>query len=95
MNPDAINAAFEGGGALLLTFNIRQVARDQRLSGVHWAPTAFFTVWGVWNLFFYPHLHQWLSFCGGLAIVVVNAAWLALVAKFAFRRALPHANKAS
>jgi len=36
----------------------------------------FFTSWGMWNLFYYPHLGQWYSFAGGVFIVSVNTFWL-------------------
>lgn len=82
MNPDAINGFFELGGALLLLLNVRAILRDREVSGIHWGPTAFFTAWGLWNLFYYPSLDQWFSFAGGVAIVTVNAVWLALVLKY-------------
>jgi hypothetical protein len=74
--PDLINGAFELGGATVLWLNVRQLWRDRCIAGVHWGPTVFFTLWGLWNLFYYPSLQQWMSFTGGLAIVVVNATWL-------------------
>lgn len=82
MTPDSINALFELTGALLICLNIRQLLRDRCVAGVHWAPTAFFTTWGLWNCYFYPSLDQWMSFCGGLAIVVTNAVWLGLVWRY-------------
>jgi hypothetical protein len=41
---------------------------------------AFFSSWGYWNLFFYPALDQWLSFVGGLLLVVANTFWLLQIA---------------
>ena len=84
MTPDAINGAIEAGGALFLLVNIRRLLVDRSVSGVHWLPTAYWTLWGCWNLFYYPSLGQWMSFAGGCAVVVVNLAWVALV--FYFRR---------
>jgi hypothetical protein len=74
--PDLINGAFELSGAAMLWLNVRQLWRDRRIAGVHWGPTLFFAAWGLWNLFYYPSLHQWASFTGGLAIVSMNTAWL-------------------
>lgn len=74
--PDAVNGCLELCGAAMLAANVRAVRRDKQIMGVHWAPTVFFTVWGLWNLYFYPSLDQWMSFTGGLAMVVVNALWL-------------------
>jgi hypothetical protein len=60
----------------MLALNVRRVWRDRTVAGVHLAPTAFFTAWGLWNLFYYPSLGQWASFAGGCAIVIMNAVWL-------------------
>ena len=74
--PDAINGLFELSGGLFLLRNVIQLYHDKVVRGVHWQPTMFFAAWGIWNLFYYPHLDQWLSFAGGLFIVVVNTIWL-------------------
>lgn len=80
--PDLINGGFEATAAIAQLANVRRLLRDRAVQGVDWRVTAFFTVWGLWNLFYYPHLDQWLSFVGGLAIVVVNAVWVALAIRF-------------
>ncbi len=82
MNPDHVNAFFEGGGALIQLLNVRQILRDRTVRGVHWLPLSFWTAWGVWNLAYYPALGQWWSFAGGLGVVCCNAANLALMAWF-------------
>jgi len=74
--PDLINSLFEFCGGLFLAFNVFKLYRDKKVRGVHWLPTLFFTSWGFWNLFYYPHLNQWLSFFGGIFLVTVNAIWL-------------------
>lgn len=79
LSADFINGAFELFGAALLLLNVREIIRTKRVAGVHWLPTVFFTIWGFWNLYYYPLLGQWLSFVGGVAIVLVNCIWLALV----------------
>lgn len=77
MTPDQINGAFEAAGALFTFMNIVRLHRDKMVRGVHWLPIAFFTSWGFWNLYYYPHLDQWWSFAGGIGIVVFNTIWLA------------------
>lgn len=83
MTPDMINGSFELMGAFFLLLNVRQLYRDKELNGVHWAPTLFFSTWGVWNLYYYPSLGQWYSFAGGLAIVCINTFWLGQIAWYA------------
>ena len=73
---DLANGLFEAFGALSLTANIRAIRRDKSVKGVDWRVTGFFTGWGIWNLYYYPSLDQWLSFTGGLFVVTVNAIWL-------------------
>lgn len=85
MIPDIINGSFEFLGAVMLTFSVMQLYKDKVVRGVRVFPTAFFTLWGLWNLFYYPHLNQWYSFAGGLAIVIVNAMWVAMAVHYGRR----------
>lgn len=83
LNPsDITNGLFEalGGGSVWL--NVRAILRDKKTRGISPLATTFFTAWGFWNLFYYPHLDQWASFAGGVIIVLGNAAWLALMFKY-------------
>ena len=75
ITPDLFNGLFEFCGAVMLALNCFKLYRDKLVRGVHWMPTLFFFGWGVWNLYYYPHLSQWWSFAGGLAIVTVNLVW--------------------
>lgn len=74
---DLVNGLFELVGSVLIWLNVRQLHRDKMVRGVHWAPIAFWMVWGWWNLFYYPSLGQWLSFWGGVSVVIANSVWLA------------------
>lgn len=75
---DAINGAFETLGGLLILLNVRRVLRDRSTRGVSIVPTAFFCLWGLWNLYYYPSLDQWVSFAGGVAVVAANSVWVCL-----------------
>jgi len=83
MNHDVINALFECGGGLLLIVNVARLIRDKRISGVSVWPTAWWTAWGAWNLFYYPALGQWASFAAGILVVIANAAWVGLAVWYA------------
>lgn len=90
MIPDLINGGFELGGALLTyATSVRAIERDKKIMGFSPVPTAFFTAWGLWNLFFYPSLEQWASFVGGLAIVGVNIRYLYLIWKYTHAQVRP------
>ena len=76
MWPDAVNGAFELLGGAFIAQSILKLHREKMVRGVSWLHAGFFSVWGFWNLFYYPHLDQWLSFAGGVGIVTANTIWL-------------------
>lgn len=86
MNPDYTQAAFEFGSACFQVRNVLAIRTHQTIKGVHWSPTAFFTAWGVYNLWFYTALHLPLAWWAGLAITAVNAVWLSHAAYYVLRR---------
>lgn len=77
LSPDLFNGLFELVGSVMIWKNVHQLYKDKEFKGVSLAPTAFFCSWGLWNLFYYPHLGQWLSFAGGVSIFVANSVWVA------------------
>jgi hypothetical protein len=76
---DLVNGLFEACGAISVLNHTRVLWRSRQAHGVSVLSILFFTAWGGWNLFFYPHLGQWLSFCGGLAIMVSEIVWFGSV----------------
>lgn len=75
---DLINAAFELFAGAFLLLNVREIIRTKMVKGVHLAPAMFFTIWGVWNIFYYPVLQQKYSFYAALLVVFANGAWVIL-----------------
>lgn len=86
MDVDVINGLFEFFGGSLLLLNIIRLRKDRCIKGVSWTPVAFFTTWGLWNLYYYPSLEQWFSFFGGLFIVAINSIWLIQVFYYSRRK---------
>lgn len=80
--PDFINGLFEMSGGFFLWNNVRILFRQKKIRGVSILTTAIFSAWGFWNLFYYPHLGQWLSFVGGINVVLANTAWVILALKY-------------
>ena len=76
MQVDIINALFEFAGAAFISVSIARLNRDKAVAGVSWVSPAFFFVWGLWNLFYYPSLGQWWSFTAGLCLSTANAVWI-------------------
>lgn len=83
--PDATNGAFETLSGLAMIANITRLYKDKLVRGVDWRVTVFFIVWGLWNLFYYPNLHQWFSLSGGIVIVAANLTWLAFAIHYGKR----------
>lgn len=77
-SPDLINGAFELWGGVMLWVNVKALWRDKRVLGISISTPAFFFVWGLWNLFYYPHLEQWASLVGAVFIVSANITWVML-----------------
>jgi uncharacterized membrane protein YfcA len=80
--PDLVNGLFEAAGGFMVFMNCWRLHQDKVVKGVSVLATVVFTAWGFWNLWYYPHLQQWLSFVGGLLIVAGNVVWIAMVAHY-------------
>jgi hypothetical protein len=86
---DFVNGAFELFGGVAILAHCRQLYKDKQVRGASWAATAFFTAWGWWNLYYYPHLDQWLSFAGGVVIVLANTLWISMMLYYIRRERRP------
>jgi len=80
--PDLGNAAFEGFATVISMLNVWQILKDKEVKGVSAWPTIGFTMWGIWNLFYYPFLGQTYSAIAAGGMITVNATWLYLYWKY-------------
>lgn len=76
---DLINALFELSAGFFVFLSVRKTLQDKRVQSVNWLTTAFFAVWGIWNLYYYPSLDQWYSFIGGISVAFMNTWWFFLL----------------
>lgn len=76
---DFINAFFEFGAGFAVLLHCLQLYKDKIVRGTSVWATSFFFSWGLWNLYYYPHLDQWASFFGGLSIVTANLLWVSML----------------
>lgn len=76
---DKINGLFELLGGVFVLMNVLKLYRDKKVRGVSSIAMVYFTLWGYWNIHYYPHLDQWFSFAGGLTIVAMNTLWIILM----------------
>lgn len=86
ISPDLTQAGWELGSAMFSVLNIRAVRRSKSIAGVHWAPTAFFSAWGIYNLWFYTVMQLPAAYWAGLAITCTNLVWLSHVAWYWWRQ---------
>jgi hypothetical protein len=76
---DLINGAFETLGSPFILVSAWRLYKDKEVKGVSLLTPTFFFSWGIWNLYYYPYLDQWISFTGGILIALSNALWLYLL----------------
>lgn len=77
--PDIVNGSYESLGGIFIALSCIKAWKDKDVKGVSWLHVAFFTTWGYWNLFYYPHLGQWVSFWGGIVVTAMNTLWVVLL----------------
>lgn len=73
---DSVNSMFEGFGVYACVGNIRALRRDRDVKGIVWQYTAVWWVWGLWNMVYYPFLHQWWSAAAGGGLCIGNFIWV-------------------
>lgn len=78
MIPDLINASFEVFASVVSTLSLIAIYKAKRIVGASPWPTVFFSAWGLWNLFYYPHLGQFLSTGAAIGMLGINVTWLYL-----------------
>lgn len=78
MIADKVNGIYELLGGLFIFLHVQRLYRDKSIKGVSVKSFVFFASWGIWNLYYYPHLNQWWSFLGGCHIVFWNIVWIVL-----------------
>lgn len=82
MSMDFINAVFECSGGVFVALNAWDIWKKKRVAGQTLTAISFFTAWGVWNMFYYPSIHQWWSTAGAWGVMMANAALIYFVVKY-------------
>lgn len=76
---DIVTGGFETFGGIPILMSILKTHRDKRVTGLHVSSNLFFTTWGLWNLYYWPHLGQVAAFLGGVVLCLANVVWLGQV----------------
>ena len=73
---DVINFFFEFFAGIAIYLHCREAEKAKSVQGVSFLATMFFTVWGVWNLIYYPILGQWASVIAAIFVFAGNVYWI-------------------
>lgn len=84
--PDLVNGLFEVFAGAFIWLSVRKVLKDKQVHGISWIHVGFFSLWGLWNLFFYAHLNQMLSWFGGFFVTIMNLWYTGLLVYYSRRR---------
>lgn len=76
---DFINGSFEAFASLFILRHCWVLYQDKLVRGVSVLATAFFFVWGLWNILYYPSLEQTFSFYVGIFVCLANFLWIGLI----------------
>ncbi|RKZ81255.1 MAG: hypothetical protein DRQ35_00550 [Gammaproteobacteria bacterium] len=82
LSPDLINASFEILGAIFVLNHCKVLYREKTVAGISIISVAYFLLWGLYNLFYYPHLNQSWSFYAAITITIANTLWVILLLKY-------------
>lgn len=80
--PDLINCGFEALGGIAVAMSCLAVLKHKKVHGVSLITVAFFTSWGLWNLYFYPKTGQYLSGLAAIGVCLANLTWCCLILKY-------------
>jgi len=80
--PDIINGLYESLGFFAVMASCLRLMKDKKVNGVSLITVGFFTSWGFWNSWYYPHLGQSLSGTAALGVCAANTLWCCLIIKY-------------
>jgi uncharacterized membrane protein YfcA len=83
---DLFNGLFECGAGFAAYLNCWRLFQDKEVKGIAVGSIVFFTLWGAYNLFFYPAKDLWWSFYGGLVVFSGNVLWIVLLIYYSRRK---------
>lgn len=82
IDKDAINGSFELLAGFFVLNHCRVLRKHKEVRGISMLSVGFFTLWGMWNPYYYSALQQPISFYGGLFVVAANALYLGMAAYY-------------
>lgn len=77
-----INGLFELFASVFVLLHCRKLYLDKSVKGVALTPFVFFTLWGGWNLHYYPSVGDRWSFYCGIAVFSANVVYCAMLVHY-------------
>ena len=68
-----------------LSISVWQLFKAKMVRGVSAITVAFWVSWGLWDLYYFPHLGQWLAFWGGVCVTLMNSLYVFLICLYNWR----------
>lgn len=84
ITPDTINAIFETGGGIAVTYNCIRLWRDRAVNGISITSQAWFSTWGLWNIYFYWYYDHTYSWYAAIFLASVNSLWVVMAIYFTY-----------
>ena len=76
---DLVNSFFKYGSGFFIIPTIIELYKTQNAEGVSWIHVGFFSIWGVWNLYYFWNLNQKLSALANVFLILMNTTWLLML----------------
>lgn len=76
---DLINSFFKYGSGFFIIPTIISLHATQNPDGVSWIHVGFFSIWGLWNLYYFWQLDQKLSALANVFLICMNTTWLIML----------------
>ena len=75
---DTVNGTFESLASIFMLFNCIKAYRDKKIRGISVISMVFFSLWSIWNPYYYHSLNQFWSCVGACSMVTTNVTYVAM-----------------
>lgn len=76
---DIINSGFKYTSGFFIIPTIYNLYKSKNAEGISFIHIFFFTLWGIWNLYYFRKMNQPLSMIANIFLVIMNFIWMAMV----------------
>ena len=76
---DIVNSFLKYISGFFIIPTIIELYNTENAEGVSWIHVGFFSLWGVWNLYYFWNLDQKLSALANVFLILMNTTWLVML----------------